>query len=124
MKLAILGCLIGAFCIFLGYFAWRYTPVRIKPGSITKVLFPVPKKTNDVLCDGFTMTPAEFADYFAHVKRLTKDEEDEYGYGGCFYEATIEGRRYRIWIAGLAQIKDGASTEYYGHSSGRVSENP
>jgi hypothetical protein len=112
--------LFGAIVLLL----WRYTPVRIQPTTIAKINFPDPNEISDELCPHFSMTVAQFSAYFASVHRLIGWEEDEYGYGGCYYETNIDGRTYRIWIGGTAQIQTGNKIENYAASNRKLPINP
>lgn len=112
--------LLGATWLLL----WRYTPVRIQPVTISKIHFPNPNETSDELCPHFSMTTTQFAEYFASVHRLIGWEEDEYGYGGCYFETKIDDRTYRIWIGGTAQIQTGDEIENYAASARKLPVNP
>jgi hypothetical protein len=101
---------------------WRYTPIRVRPEKITKVIDYGPERMVPLFCEDFSMTVAEFSAYFAKVHRLTPLEDGYYGYGGCYYEAKIEGRLYRIWSGGVAQIIDETGTEEYADSARKLSE--
>jgi hypothetical protein len=115
---------IAIVCIAAAFFLWRYSPVRIMPHEVHKVMFPDPTKPPGALCSGFELTPEQFAAYFAQVHRLTKDEEDDYGYGGCYFETNIEGRTFRIWLGGTAEIIDNDESTYYADTARKLNMNP
>jgi hypothetical protein len=117
---------IGAIAILylIGLYLWRYTPVRVHPGSIRKIVSPDIDDFRKWQCDRFYMTTEYFSAYFAKVRRLSNDEEDEYTFGACFYEATVEGRIYRIGQGGMAEIVDGSESTYYADTARKINMNP
>jgi hypothetical protein len=107
-----------------GFLLWRYTPVRIRPTTIVKVVTQLAQQQDEPACRHFKMTPSEFAAYFASAHRLLASEEEQFGFGKCYYEAKIEGRVYTIWVYGMAQIDDKSGTEYYAASARALPQAP
>jgi hypothetical protein len=105
------------FCLALSFVTlfclWRYTPVRLPVQKIEKVVLPEATETGKADCARFTMTPQEFADYFAKVKRVFAAETEYYGFGGCYYKTTLENKTFVIWIFGVAEIWEDGDTAYY-----------
>jgi hypothetical protein len=109
---------------WIGLFLWRYTPVRVRPDSIRKIVPANLDNFKKWQCDLFVITPEYFSTYFASVHRLSTDEENEYDFGACYYEATIEGKKYRIWEAGIAEIIDGNTIARYANTAAKTNMNP
>lgn len=92
---------------------WRYAPVHIRVAAIEKVLVKDAKESDREDCARFTMTPQEFAEHFATLKRILPDETEEYGFGECYYKTTITGKTYVIWQGRAAEIWANGDTAYY-----------
>jgi hypothetical protein len=113
-------CLLVVLVIFftvLSYKNWR-SPVHIKVTHLEKVVlkedFIDHAENERRACAKFSMTPTEFEQYFSRSQHLRSDELEHFNAGGCYYKTRIGKLTYVLWMRGLAEIRDGSKTEYYG----------
>lgn len=95
---------------------WRYTPVRIRPQQIEKVVLNDATAAGRAACARFQMTPQQFAAHFAALKRILPIETEQYGFGACYLKTTIENKTYVIWQGFAAEIREGEDIEFYAAS--------
>jgi hypothetical protein len=113
MKVAIVALAVIILGIFGTFFLWRYTPVRLRVEKVEKIVVPDAMESDRKACAHFDMSPQQFADHFATLKRILPVEFEQYGFGSCYFKTTIEGRTYIIWEGYAAEIEDGDDTTYY-----------
>jgi hypothetical protein len=113
MKVAITTLTGIIFGIFVLFFLWRYTPVRLRVEKIEKVVLSAATEVDRKACAHFDMLPQQFADHFATLKRILPGDFEQYGFGACYFKTVIEGRTYVIWYGLAAEIWDGDDTAYY-----------